>query len=75
MQRYHLADQEKLKKKPTPMAILPPPALVSSDLPRKLNNVSQVVSITQPKRRGRDKQLSARSKRKATLPTRSPEPA
>ncbi|KAH0930273.1 hypothetical protein HID58_016000 [Brassica napus] len=75
VQRYHLADQEKLKKKPTPMAILPPPALVSSDLPRKLNNVSQVVSITQPKRRGRDKQLSARSQRKANLPTRSPEPA
>ncbi|CAN7019232.1 unnamed protein product [Brassica oleracea var. botrytis] len=63
VQRYHLADQEKLKKKPTPMAILPPPALVSSDLPRKLNNVSQVVSITQPKRRGRDKQLSARTEK------------
>ncbi|KAG2241955.1 hypothetical protein Bca52824_096202 [Brassica carinata] len=61
VQRYHLADQEKLKKKRTPMAILPPPALVSSELPRKLTNLSQVVSITPPKRQGRDIQLSARS--------------
>ncbi|KAJ4903535.1 hypothetical protein Rs2_17486 [Raphanus sativus] len=61
VQRYHLADQEKLKKKRAPMAILPPPAPVSSELPSTLTNVSQVVSITPPKRRGRDGQLSARS--------------
>ncbi|ESQ51975.1 hypothetical protein EUTSA_v10017801mg [Eutrema salsugineum] len=67
VQRYHRADQEKLKKKQSPMAILPPPALISSYLPRKLSNMSHVVSRTPPSRRGRDKQ--------STLPTRLPQTA
>ncbi|CAN8316004.1 unnamed protein product [Cochlearia groenlandica] len=75
VQRYHREDQEKLKRKQTPMATLPPPPLLIKKLPRKLSNLSSVANITPYKRRERDQKSSSRSHRKASLHARSPEPA
>ncbi|VVB02020.1 unnamed protein product [Arabis nemorensis] len=69
MQRYHRADQEKLKKKQSP------PALIRIELPRKQSNVSPVVRLTPPIKGGRDKSSSSRSHRKAILPAISPKAA
>ncbi|VVA92851.1 unnamed protein product [Arabis nemorensis] len=81
VQRYHRAEQERFARQRPPIPdfsppppSLPPPALISRDLPRKVSS-GKAVSTTPPRRRGRDRRSGSRGHRKANLPVRLPDSA